>query len=208
MKKIISLVILGFAVFSFFQLKAQGGFGIMGGINFNTLETPNLSSFKEPGVEAGPIFGVFYDFKLGKKWAIVPEVQYSSKGFTFLEGINESKVRTKTAYLDILPQVEYRPATFLGITGGVNIGIKLDEKIKGPDEKWKTALVELNKNRDFGFLIGIRFYLNRLNFKVHYNYGIRNNSFAEEAVIEGGELLKFKQFNRNLQFTVGYQIFY
>lgn len=207
MKKIISLIVFGFALISFFSLEAQSGFGFSAGINYSTFKNTGVLIFGETGPEAGPVIGVFYRGELGKKWALLPEVQYSSKGFSFDNGVTDEFSRLKVIYLDLLPQVEFRPANFLGIIAGVNLGYKLNEKLKSPGEDWADPFSEFKNDLDFGALFGLRFNFNRVNLKIHYNHGILNSADSVFTDANGTLLGSLTQYNQNLQLSAGYLLF-
>ncbi len=207
MKKIHSFSIVVAIFLSFYKLDAQSGFGVSAGINYSTVKNSGVLIFGDVGPEAGPVIGVFYQGRLGNKWAILPEIQYSAKGFTFDNGVTDEYSRLKVIYLDLLPQVEFRPANFLGITVGVNLGYKLNEKLKSPGEDWADPFSEFKNDLDFGALLGLRLNFDRLNLKIHYNHGISNSSVSVFTDANGTPIASITQYNRNLQLTVGYLLF-
>lgn len=81
MKK--TLLVLCVMFLSLFQLKAQGGFGIKGGLSYNSMSDIEISDWKG-SIERKTGFhaGILYKIKLPAGLALQPELLYIQKGAT------------------------------------------------------------------------------------------------------------------------------
>ena len=206
MKKVPFSVLLPIVfLFCISVLRAQSGIGLTAGMNYSFVKEVNGAP-ADIDLEAGPALGVFYQLQVGEKWRLVPEYQFAYKGYTVQPDATSEQSRIKLAYLDFLPQAEYRLNRFLGLDGGVNIAYKVNEKVKQSGSGWETPLVNNTSDWDFGVLGGLKIYLNRLHFKIRYCHGLANTSPFGPQQLEGGETIAYQKFNRNLQLSAGYRL--
>lgn len=113
------------------DLRERFTFGIKAGANMSNIWDTKAEDFSaDPKV--GFAGGVFASIPLGRLFALQPEVMFSQKGYTasgeFLTIPYEMK-RTSN-YLDIPLLVAFRPAPFVSILAGPQIGFQLSQKDK------------------------------------------------------------------------------
>lgn len=186
MKKIIlsALVVM---VFGFANAQGTGGrFGIKGGINF-----PNSSSdFHENETLLGYQVGIFSEIKTDEKFAIQPELFYSTHGVKNKferDGIaynNDIKFR----YLSLPILAKYFVVQGLSVQAGPQVSflMKAEENGINITDHVKTIDVGLNFGIGCNFLevcsVDLRYNLglsNAVDFHVgEDNYKIKNNLFS------------------------------
>lgn len=113
------------------DLRERFNFGVKAGANLSNIWDTDAEDFS-----ADPKFGfaggVFISLPLGKLLAIQPEVIFSQKGYkasgTFLTVPYE--VTRTSNYLDIPILLAFRPADFISILAGPQIGFQLSQKDK------------------------------------------------------------------------------
>lgn len=113
------------------DLRERFTFGIKAGANMSNIWDTKSENFSaDPKV--GFAGGVFATIPLGRLLALQPEVMFSQKGYTasgqFLMTPYEMK-RTSN-YLDIPLLLAFRPAPFISILAGPQIGFQLSQKDK------------------------------------------------------------------------------
>ncbi|HMQ59610.1 MAG TPA: outer membrane beta-barrel protein [Flavilitoribacter sp.] len=200
--KSVSLILLTAIQIS---LYSQSGFGVSAGVNYSTLEDVE-SILLDVGLEAAPVAGLYYTIDCGRLWNILNEFQYSAKGFSTLAS-DGSRMRTRNFYLDLMPQIEFRPAKIVSISAGVNLGYNIGERSKQAMKKWDEPFIEVSDTLDFGGLLGLRFYLGRVSWNLIYNHGLVNRNGLEFTDFNGAPIPKPALYTRNIQLTAGYRIF-
>jgi len=168
------------------SLRAEIGF--KGGLNFaNQSWSAEGISLSMTSVQE-PIFGAFYLARVGKYFAIQPEVIYSQKG-TKYEILDES-LKIRLSYLEIpvlvkfyvTPEGKAQPFLFAGPA----LGIKLSAKgiVDGESED----ISDEYKGTDFGLVFGggLEYDLGKALFIVdlRYSLGLANIIVEEESDIE------------------------
>lgn len=187
MKRIILSMI---AVITFGFVNAQETkFGIKAGAN--------LSSWTgdTDGVNLNPRFGFviggFAEIKLSDKFAIQPELNYSTQGtkqdnFVFLQNLHfdyyelpTADIRWNLAYLNIPVMFKYYVADKFSVEAGPQIGIllsaKTKTKIEGYTQTTEMDVKDFFKSIDFGLNFGASYdFTENVSIGARYNLGLAN----------------------------------
>lgn len=113
------------------DLRERFTFGVKAGLNVSNIWDTEAEDFSADP-KAGFAGGLYATIPLGRLLALQPEVMFSQKGYTasgqFLTVPYEMK-RTSN-YLDIPLLLVFRPAPFISIMAGPQIGFQLSQKDK------------------------------------------------------------------------------
>ena len=192
MKKIILMVVM---VFTFGFVNAQGkedmAFGIKGGLNISTITNADVDGVNSKSL-VGFHVGFFGEFMLGDKFAIQPEVLYSTQGTKI-----ELKGDLKLDYIAIPVMAKYYVADSFSLELGPQIGFLVSAKAKsgGESEDVKDELKSTDVSLNFGlgyditenFMIGAR-----------YNLGLTR---LQDELLPGEDESK----NSVFQISIGYK---
>ncbi len=163
MKKTIKFLIL-IAVFTVGnQAMAQGvGLGLKVGANFANQSITDASTESITGFHGG----AYVVLAFSEKWAIQPELFFSSQG----SEIPEFDEIINLDYFTIPVLLRYKPANFLSFEAGPQISTLLSAVDKSGD-----SIKEEVKNSDFGLALGTTVYLPLgLNAGFRYVWGFTN----------------------------------
>jgi Outer membrane protein beta-barrel domain len=190
-----SLVTLLLVTCSFASI-GQVSFGVKGGINVNEIASKEIpTSFAylfETEASIGFHFGLFTKLKLGKKFDLIPELQFSQRGYKIVSGGTKSNLNIGYLELPILLSYSIK---FLSIEIGPNISYRI------------TSTVDAYKDFDFGLNGGIRVKLTDNFFaSSRYYYGISAISEFEFRDVNNQFLGKVTEHNRTIQIGIGYII--
>ena len=197
MKKIILSAI---AVLAFGLTNAQGvKFGVKAGLNVTTITGGELSASSKVGFHVGGLV----EFKLTDKFAVQPELLFSTKGakadfggFTFEQNLS---------YIDLPIMVKYFVMEGLSIEAGPQVSFLMSAKGKADgvsvDNKKEFS------STDFGFNIGAGYELTSgLFFQARYNLGFSDISKAPPVDPDFPEFsINYKEKNNGFQVSVGYK---
>ncbi len=154
-------------------------FGAKAGLN-----VANISNAKEYGFELGTKLGyhlgIMGELKLTNKFALQPEILFSTQGAS--KTVEGGTISLNTNYLTIPMMAKYHIAEVEGLSleAGLQLGILMSAKInvKGKDEEGKFSETEDVKEKvkaiDFGLNIGAGYTLNNMNIGLRYNLGLIN----------------------------------
>lgn len=205
MKKIILTAV---AVFAFGFANAQKAqFGIKGGLNianqnFSGEEAPSPSSLIEINV------GGFVEIKISEKFAIQPELLYSTQGSSFDldleldEGFFETSNKFKLSYINIPVMFKYYADKKLSLEAGPQIGFLTSSNlvVKTLGQTLTQDSKALFKSIDFGLNIGAGYDLTKkLSASLRYNFGLANI-----AETENGDNTKI--INSVFSISLGYKL--
>ncbi|HEY0046100.1 MAG TPA: porin family protein [Flavobacterium sp.] len=231
MKKVIlsavALLAVGFA-------NAQDlKFGAKAGLNLAnlSLDYSGEGDFADNSAKVGFHVGGFVEIKFSEKFALQPELLFSTQGATseFSENFGdgfETSYETKTAlnYINLPIMVKFYPIEKLFIEAGPQIGFLMSAKDKYEgsfteiDEEGNMTTVsessdedvkDLYKSIDFGFNVGVGYeFTENLFANVRYNMGLSDISEAPEGdefdeFEDLGDL--FKTRNQVFQVSLGYK---
>jgi Outer membrane protein beta-barrel domain len=181
MKKI-TLAVITVLVFGFANAQSAK-FGLKGGLNFAN-QSFSGNGAPAPSTIVGFNVGAFVEFKIIGKFAIQPELLYSTQGSEFktnqfVEGSNYNlNVKFDLAYLNVPVMLKYYVAPKFNLEFGPQIGFMTSSKMivtvigQGSGSQDAKSLFE---SVDFGLNIGAGFdFTNKLAANARYNLGLSN----------------------------------
>jgi Outer membrane protein beta-barrel domain len=208
MKRIITVALLVFATLNFCW--AQIPFGIKGGLNVNILSVQNAPP--DFGYKTSPSIGfhigVFTSLKLSDKFSMIPELQYTIKGYSKNEdSVTTEKYSVMLSYVEMPIMFSYRIIKSLGIEVGPSIGLKVGAKSVRDGNSSKLS-DDFAETVDIGVQGGVRFNASeRISIIGRYNYGLSafaKYTFSTTPTPGSTETLEFH--NSTIQFSVAYKI--
>ena len=184
MKKIImtAAAVMAFAFANAQEVK----FGVKAGVNFATLggdaDGSSLTGFHVGGLA---------EIKLSDKFAIQPEVLYSTQGSEFTEDGFDFKF--ETSYINVPVMAKYYVVDKFSLEAGPQVGFLLSAKAEGEDVKDSFKSVDFGVNFGAGYDFTENFFAG-----VRYNLGLSNVADTEEGD-------DFKMNNSVFSISVGYK---
>lgn len=168
------------------EIKAQGiGLGLKAGANFATQSITNLNY--EPSNITGFHGGAYIVLAFSEKWAIQPELLFSSQG-SEVPDLNEAR---NLDYFSIPVLLRYKPVSLLSIEAGPQFSSLLSAV-----DKSGNNIEDDFKNSDFGLALGATLHLPLgINGGLRYVWG-----FANVNELENDREIK----NRSFQIFVGW----
>jgi opacity protein-like surface antigen len=167
MKKII-LFTVAFLAFSFADAQDKKGmsYGVKGGLNISSITNSDVEEMESSSL-VGFHIGLFGEFMLGNKFAIQPELLYSTQGVK-LESYGETG-DLKVDYISIPVMAKYYVAKDFSLELGPQIGFVASAKIKSGGESLsiKDDVKAIDLSLGFGaaynitdkFMLGARYNL-------------------------------------------------
>jgi len=166
-------VIFSFAMLLIFSISyntyAQGiGLGIKAGANFSNQSITDISTNSKTGFHGG----AYVILAFSEKWAIQPEVLYSSQGSELPNDLND------LTYLSIPVLLRWKPISLLSIEAGPQFSSLLSAVDDSGD-----SIKEDFKNSDFGLAVGATVHLPLgINGGVRYVWGFTDVSDLQNDV--------------------------
>lgn len=191
MKKIILSIV---AVLAFgFSNAQEVKFGAKAGLSVTTVTGGEFSAGSKVGFHVGGLA----EIKFGEKFAIQPELLYSTKGASYsLFGLDQ---KVNYSYIDIPVMVKYYVIENLSIEAGPQVGVLMSAKAETDGES--VDIKDDSKGIDFGFNIGAGYKLsNGIMFQARYCLGLADVSEDVE-----GAVVNYNEKNNGFQISVGYQ---
>lgn len=189
MKKIILSAI---AVMAFGFANAQDvKFGVKAGVNFANLGGDTEDTKALVGFQVGG----FAEIKLTEKFAIQPELLYSTQGAKNEDsfGGETYKYDSKFDYLNVPVMAKYFVTKGLSVEAGPQIGFLLSAKEDGEDAK------DYVKSIDFGANFGVGYdFTENISAGIRYNLGLSNINDSDSSD-------DYKVNNNVFSLTVGYK---
>ena len=209
-------VFLNTFLFVFFTLTTvaqESKFGIKGGLNYATI-AGDLTQGLNPRLSGH--FGVFVNFEFSDKFALQPELLYSSQGFRFntdlafiqIGNLQDNEPDFTTAvqlnYLTIPLIVQLQLGSRIDLELGPQVGFLLNQvsKIKNFDGLDDNSLEERNSisgdfQLDYGLAAGIAIHIiDSFSITPRFYLGLRNRL--------NGAPGNLQNYNGALQFSVNY----
>ncbi|OBX21105.1 MULTISPECIES: porin family protein [Bizionia] len=221
MKKL--LVCAAVAVFSIGSLSAQDvRFGVKGGVNFANLAgdfgvAGFDEDFQDAEMKVGFHIGGLVELKLTEKFALQPELLFSSQGFkSNYYDFDDRKVdyNVNLSYVNIPIMAKFFPIDGLSIEAGPQIGFLVSAKNEfndynnedlDPDES-EIDTKDLYKSLDFGLNFGASYEMaSGLFFTARYNLGLSkvdDEDFYGDVADFG--IFSFSRKNRVIQLSAGF----
>ena len=189
------LVTIGFMVLAIGIAQGQEvKFGVKGGLNLMKISNNQLSGNNKVGFHIGGLV----EFKLSDKFAIQPELLYSTKGTK--QDFYGIQLITNLSYIDLPIMAKFFVTKGLSIEAGPQIGYLVSEKGISNSELVIYQAGNYNK-MDYGLNLGAGYVLeNSLLFQVRYYLGLADISkiypYSNTNIID---------HNKGFQLSVGYQ---
>jgi opacity protein-like surface antigen len=180
MKKIMltAAAVMAFA----FSNAQETKFGVKAGVNLHTLTGDVEDQSSKIGFQAG----AFAEFKLSDKFAIQPELLYSTQGTKFEEGDDE--IKYNLSYLNIPVMAKYYVAEKFSLEAGPQIGFLLSAKGKydfvedGVSVSGDEDIKDSFESIDFGLNFGAGYdFTENLSAGLRYNLGLSNIAKTEDG---------------------------
>lgn len=206
MKKIILSAI---AIMAFVFANAQEvKFGVKGGLNISDFsgDTEGIDLKSKAGFNVGG----FVEIKLSDKFAIQPELLYSTQGPKAVNQIGEMNGVTyngdvcfNLSYINVPVMFKYYVAEKFNIEAGPQIGFLTSAKTKTTIDGWDGSneldVKDIFESIDFGLNLGAGY-----DFTDHFSAGVRYNlGLANIAKTESGD--DSKLHNNVFSLSVGYK---
>ncbi|MBP93710.1 MAG: hypothetical protein CMC55_06290 [Flavobacteriaceae bacterium] len=211
------------AFFSFATLSAQDvRFGVKGGVNFaNVAGDYGYTGFDEAygdsEMKVGFHIGGLAELKLSDKFALQPELLFSSQGYkSNYFDFDDRKVdyNVNLSYVNIPIMAKFFPIEGLSIEAGPQVGFLVSAKdefndyendLFDDDEDIDTK--DLYKTIDFGLNFGVSYELpSGLFFSARYNLGLSkvdDEDYYDDIDGDFG-LFSFSRKNRVIQLSAGF----
>jgi hypothetical protein len=205
MKKLLLLTLVLFSISSFGQMS----FGVKAGLNVNDIILKNTSSSANDysdlyEVNLGYHVGLYGVINLAEKFSLIPELQFSQKGFHYAADGTEGKVNLNYVELPIL--LSYSPIESLSIDFGPSFAYKISAVTKSDGSK-NNSDNRFEQNFDFGINGGLRFSATkRISVIGRYYYGlvaIEEFVFRDVNNNPDGSL---NVYNGSIQMSLSYRI--
>jgi opacity protein-like surface antigen len=191
MKKIILSAI---AVMAFGFVNAQQTrFGVKGGLNLSTVVGGDVENTKSL---VGFHVGGFAEIKIVEKFAIQPEILFSTQG-TKAEAAFGNDVDFKLNYLNIPVLAKYYIVDKFSVEAGPQIGVLLSAKAEDEDIK------DFTRSVDFGFNVGAGYHFTD-NLSINLRYTIGLSPLSDEDVDNADDYYDSAK-NSNLALSLAYK---
>ncbi len=189
MKKVILSAI---AVMAFGMANAQDvKFGLKGGLNVSNFsgDTEGIDFKSRFGFNAGG----FVEIKFSEKFALQPEILYSTQGAKVknfdldVDGIGtvNADVAFNLAYINVPVMFKYFAAEKFSLEAGPQIGFLVSAETKTKVEGYGSSKVDIKDNFesiDFGLNLGAGYdFTENLSVGARYNLGLANIAKTEEG---------------------------
>ena len=211
--KFLQYSIISIFLFFFLRLEAQTYFGLRGGVNFANVSTTKDGSISKERVVGGNV-ALYFDFPVGSKIAIQPEVNFIQKGYKeerYLTRLNywDATVLLKYKYnMVVKRKVAKKKEKFIvyaiagPYVGEASSGKRKDLIFGGVEDirfRYRGEIQKFNLGMLFGGGLYVPF-SRRGNwvFDIRYNLGLSN---LNESIYSSGWLR-----NRGIIINVGYAI--
>lgn len=199
MKKI--LLFAAFAVFAFTTAQSQEiRFGAKGGVNIASLGGDSYSGVGSLGSRTSFHIGGLAEIPLSEKFALQPEILYSSEGSNWGWGLSGD---TQLDYIRIPVLAKYYIIEGLSAEAGPSFGVLVSAKMDGKDKLGNFDVKDLYKNFDASFAIGATYRLDMgVFFSLRYNKGLLN--IRSDSDYYSGYSGSYKNQSNVFQISAGY----
>jgi hypothetical protein len=207
MKKIFTLLLIHLSFFSF----AQVSVGVKGGLNLSSIAVKNDPSgdfLKKENIKTSVGFhaGVYLQVPLSAKFSLMPELQFTKRGFKYNESDPQPNTRVNLNYLELPVLLSYSPIEWLGVDLGPNAAYCVSAKIK-TDGYSGSGSADPDNKIDFSIAGGVRVRINqKISALGRYNYGLTTVYEIKFRGLMNEDLGSVKTYHRNVQFGMSYKL--
>jgi hypothetical protein len=177
-------------------------FGLKGGLNFS-----NFSGDGSPTMKVGINLGFFGEYKVNEKFAIQPELLYSTQG-TNLKYYYEESTETydfELAYINIPIMAKYYVSEKFSLYAGPQFGFLLSANVDYYYEDIDGSFEGSEDNKkyfnsiDYGLNLGVGYCINnKLALDLRYNIGLNDVEKNSDLGVSGHS-------NKVIQLSFGYK---
>ncbi len=169
MKKL--LLIAAVAVFGFTSVNAQEvSFGAKAGLNFASVGGGDEENFPKNTGKTAFNVGAVAKIGISEKFAVQPELVYSSQGFKFSTGLADDDANAKLDYINIPVLADFTVGSGFSLQAGPQVGFVITHKID-VDNVGETELDDVGT--DFSIALGAQYELDSgLFFQARYTLGM------------------------------------
>lgn len=200
------LTIITIVAFACFASAQEVRLGVKAGLNLANLST-ETEQIGDYNTRTGLLFGIMAEMPISKKFAFQPELLFSAQGAKNEINIEEYKYKgtQKLNYLNIPLLFKYFISEGFTIQAGPQVGFLMLAKNDYEDNYLGVGYAQQEENIsdymnivDFGLNFGLGYQLqNGLYIDARYNLGLTN-------LRNNNDGLDTKQYNRVIQFSIGY----
>ena len=138
------------------------------------------------------------------------DVQYARKGYGMKNETNSPFVqeRYQAAYLDFVPQLEYKVFKNIYLSLGGYCGVRMEERVKFHNQDWSTInpnFITLAEDTDWGLASGLRLEFGRVSAMIKYQQGL-TPGIKWELQDDTGVISSSSQYHHSLQVGLGFKI--
>lgn len=168
MKKIILVTVafLGFC-FANAQDKKDMSYGVKGGLNISSITNSDVEEMESSSL-VGFHIGLFGEFMIADKFAIQPELLYSTQGVK-LERYGE-KADLKVDYINIPVMAKYYVAKDFSLEFGPQVGFLVSAELKY--DEVSVDIDDSTKSTDFSLNFGAGYNIGDFALGARYNLGL------------------------------------
>ena len=187
-----AIVAIGFGANA--QRKGDVSFGVKGGLNISAVGGDYRSDYN---TKAGFHIGGLAEIAINKKFAIQPELVFSTQGARghYYDGYSRRHrdATLRLNYINIPVLVKYYITDQFSVEGGPQLGFNVSSKVKTPHETYKVHDIT---TADLALTAGVTYRLkNNVFFSARHNFGVTNINKYGNGVAR----------NNTLQLSVGYK---
>jgi hypothetical protein len=196
-----SILLLPF-LFQITFAMSQISVGVKGGAQINNTFTSPKKWTRETRPLTSYHFGIFTKLNITKKIAIIPELQFIRKGYTYdpkIYGYGDATVELNYVELPVI--LSYSPAKVFSLELGPTAGLKVSAKnslyVNRIDDYYDESV-------EFGLTGGMRFsFLRKFSIVSRYYYGLSRIS-TTHVIDKNNYTEEFSEYNNNFQFSLYY----
>lgn len=162
-------------------------FGVQAGPLVSTIKPdPDVLDAK---FRTGFFAGANVQWAFSKHWAVKGDAQFSQRGYYYntlgtLIIVNNQyaayrgRIDYKLSYIDIIPQIEFRPIRHIGIAAGTFMSWQVGESVRYGDviEWTNTNVTDLYHDVDLGFCGKLSGYFGPVSIFINYLHGLADIS--------------------------------
>jgi len=191
-------------------------FGVHTGATFSSIQT-DWEAF-DPKYRTGFFAGANVRWAISDQWSIPLDVQFAQRGFYYNTTgayvvlnnqltLYRGRVDYRSSYVDIVPQVAFRPMEHIGLAVGPYMSLRTAEAVRYGDViDWTdTKSFSLFKDTDFGLSAKLSGHFGHVSVFAAYQFGLASISDIELTDENGQSLGTLQSKNRAILVGAGWQ---